>query len=218
MAHIEKYKTSSVRKLLRHDCRELADYNPSRIKSEIDPDRSKDNYSLLERANPYEYFKERKAELYCYGRADVKTMVGVIITAPKGLDETKHKEFFSECVKFLNNRYGEVNAISAMVHMDETSPHLHFRFIPAVADNKHGGEKICAKEILTKKHLQEFHPDLQNHITAAGLNAKIINGATEAQGGNRQPHEYKQEQLQNLKLNIRDGRDRAELEQGVFIR
>ena len=33
--------------------------------------------------------------------------------------------------------------VSAFVHRDETTPHIHFAFLPITADKKHGGKAVC---------------------------------------------------------------------------
>ena len=55
------------------------------------------------------------------------------------------KQFFELSYKFLSERYGEKNVISAYVHKDETTPHMHFLFIPIVDDKKRN-EKHSDKE------------------------------------------------------------------------
>lgn len=42
------------------------------------------------------------------------------------------KRFFELVYLFLTERYGEENVISAYVHMDETTPHMHFLFVPVI--------------------------------------------------------------------------------------
>ncbi|WP_250637226.1 plasmid recombination protein [Weissella cibaria] len=32
----------------------------------------------------------------------------------------------------MNDRYGQENAVAAVVHYDETTPHLHYAFVPVV--------------------------------------------------------------------------------------
>ena len=48
------------------------------------------------------------------------------------MKETDSKRFFQEVYRFLIDRYGVRNVISAYVHMDEVgnTPHMHFSFIP----------------------------------------------------------------------------------------
>ena len=96
---------------------------------------------------------------------------------PKGVKKEDQKKFFEETVNFLNNRYGEKNCVVAEVHFDETTPHLHYCFIPIVFDAKKQREKVDRKSIFTLKELKTFHIDLQSHITQAlGYEVPILNG------------------------------------------
>ena len=89
-------------------------------------------------------------------------MAGWIVTVPKNLKESDRERFFQVTYEFLIERYGERNCIQAIVHNDEGGqPHMHFLFIPATSDQKHGGEKICANDVLNKTELRNFHPALQ---------------------------------------------------------
>ena len=64
----------------------------------------------------------------------------------------------------MNERYGNQNVLSATVHYDETTPHLHYAFIPVVFDEKKQREKVSAKEVLTRKELSSFHQDLDKYL------------------------------------------------------
>ena len=76
--------------------------------------------------------------------------------------------------------------LQAIVHNDEGGqPHMHFLFIPATSDQKHGGEKICANDVLNKTELRNFHPALQKWLIDHDVQANILTGITKAQGGNR---------------------------------
>lgn len=197
MASVKKFSEAEVINQLRHIERTI--YNPTN--EDIDMDKTPLNYSLSPQreVSSFNYYKHRKSELHCMNRKDVKTMAGWIITAPADLSANEHNFFFSSCYDFLKNRYGEKNVIQAIVHGDESGqPHLHFCFIPATSDIKHGGEKICAKEILNRTELQNFHPALQKHLTEHGINVNIMSGITKAQGGNRTVSELKKERSLNI--------------------
>lgn len=190
MASVDKYEISAVVNQLRHNERSVR--TPSN--KDIDKERTALNYILSpdRGMTSYDYFKQRKSELYCYNRRDVKVLAGWVVTAPKDLAVSLQKDFFQESYNFLEERYHKENVVSAAVHMDESGmPHLHFYFIPAVEDLKHGGEKICANDVLNPKELRNFHPDLQRYLKKQGIDAKVINGATA--GGNRTVKELKQE-------------------------
>jgi len=94
-------------------------------------------------------------------------MADWIVTLPKSLEQetmSTQKEFFETTVSFLNERYGSQNVLSATVHHDETTPHLHYAFIPVVFDEKKQREKVSAKEVLTRKELSSFHQDLDKYL------------------------------------------------------
>ena len=54
--------------------------------------------------------------------------------------------------------------MAAVVHYDETTPHLHYAFVPVVFDDKKTRYKVSAKEVLTRQDLQTFHDDLDQHL------------------------------------------------------
>lgn len=163
MASVKKFDESAVVNQLRHIERTIQ--NPEN--KDICKERTVENYSLAPQRgiSSYDYYVERKKELYCYNRKDVKVMAGWIVTVPKNLKESDRERFFQVTYEFLIERYGERNCIQAIVHNDEGGqPHMHFLFIPATSDQKHGGEKICANDVLNKTELRNFHPALQNRF------------------------------------------------------
>jgi hypothetical protein len=118
----------------------------------------------------------------------------LVNSAPKDLDKDEHERFFNESYAFLCKKYGEKNVVSAWVHMDETSPHMHFAFVPVVIDKKKGHEKISAKEALgwSEKGLHKFHRELDSHMTAEfGRDIGILNETT--RDGNKTVQELKRE-------------------------
>src|SRR5699024_12797917 len=46
----------------------------------------------------------------------------------------------------------------------ETTPHMHFAFMPVTYDEKREREKVSAKEVLNRNELKSFHQDLDNHL------------------------------------------------------
>lgn len=192
MASVKKFSMGAVRNQLRHNEREIAkSSNP-----DIDPERQCYDYKLSpdRGMTDYDYFLQRKSELYCYGREDVKVMAGWIVTAPQDLAEEREHQFFETVYDFLSERYGEENVVQAIVHDDEGGqPHLHFCFIPTVEDPKHEqGYKICAHEVLTRRELRNLHPDMQRYLDEHGLDdARVMTGITREQGGNRTVAELK---------------------------
>ena len=168
------------------------------------------------------YYKKRLSEIYVYGRADVITACEWVITAPKDLMQEKQEDFFRTSYEFLNSIYGEKNCVQAVVHNDEGvkdasgkiiegKAHLHYLFIPAVKNkhymqpNKAGNikkadqfsEKLCAYELITKGHLQQFHPKLQKFLDEAGISCTVHSGVTG--GKSRSVDELKHETKELIK-------------------
>lgn len=192
MASVQKFTEKAVLNQLRHNARMI--WNPAN--PDIDHQKSECNYSLApdRGISAYDYFKQRKSELYCYRREDVKVMAGWVVTAPKGLPPDRQEDFFRAVYQFLSERYGKENCIQAIVHKDESGqPHLHYCFIPVSPDKKHGGEKVCANEVLNRQELRNFHPQLQKYLNEQGIPVKIMTGITAKQGGNRSVKEMKEE-------------------------
>lgn len=206
MASLQKFTSGQVVNILRHNERTIQ--NPSN--RDINPALKTKNYSLTpdRNLNSYDYYKARKAELYCYRRSDVKVLAGWVITAPTDLNPEQYYDFFSAACQFLDNRYGQENCVQAITHQDESGmSHLHYCFLPVVPDLKHGGEKICANALLNKKELRNFHPDFQKFLNKAGINATVYSGITQAQGGNRTVKELKAERGKKIKLTLNKQRD-----------
>src|SRR5699024_4072382 len=102
-------------------------------------------------------------------RADVKVMADWIVTLPEelnGAPEGSQEQFFEETYDFLSDRYGEENVLAGVVHNDETTPHMHFTFMPVTYDEKREREKVSAKEVLNRNELKSFHQDFDNHLKA----------------------------------------------------
>ena len=173
MASLKKFPHSVAVNQFRHVLRETV--NPTN--TGIDATQSEFNYTLSpdRGMSAYSYYLERKSQLYCFGRDNLKTLVGWVTTAPRNLLTEQHQRFFQEVYLFLVNRYGLENTVLATVHLDESQPHLHFLFIPAVPDLKHGGEKVCANDLITRTELRDFHPALQKHLKSVGINTRVLN-------------------------------------------
>lgn len=203
MASVQKFADYEVAAQLNHNDRAIAVPSNEDIKN----DRTEENYSLIaERGvSSYDYYKDRKAQLYCYNRKDVKTMAGWIITAPKDLPLHEHRNFFEISYRFLAEKYGEENIIQAVVHNDEGGqPHLHCCFIPVVPDRKHGGKKICANDVLTRRELRNFHPELSKFLKDNGITANVNSGITRQLGGSKTVKELKKEHTRDWTVIIRN--------------
>lgn len=190
MAHVMKFTRQACGQMTSHYSRDKENYS----NDQINPELTKTNYNLAPERNisDMEFIKQRIAEVHCSKRKDVNVLCDWAITVPKDLPKEYHKEFFQQSYNFLEAKYGKENIVSAYVHNDETTPHLHFAFIPVVKDKNKGHFKVSAKECITRADLKRFHPDLQQHLeNNLKVPVNVLNEATKE--GNKAIIELKRE-------------------------
>ena len=157
-----KYKGPEISRIEAHDERTKETYasNP-----DVDTSRSKYNFHLFEPTAKYRAMSEaRIAEVGCRTRSDSVRVVETLVTASphffKGKSKKEVREFFELAMEFFEEKIGRENFISAVVHMDEKTPHLHFSFVPITADGR-----LCAKEIVgNKKKLTQWQDEFWEHM------------------------------------------------------
>lgn len=89
----------------------------------------------------------------------------------------KINEFAKEACSFLTENFKD-ELVSIVLHLDESTPHIHAHFVPMIKDND--GYKLCAKERLTKITLRNFQKNYNEKMKKinpnisykAGSNAK----------------------------------------------
>lgn len=160
--------------------KEDPEYQRERGNANIDPERSKDNYNLIDREDPYQYYKDRhetleKERLEQTGqhlRKDAVRACSLIVYLPEekgNRGEEYERNFFSGCVDYVKDQFGEKNIIQAIVHKDETRPHIHILAIPCTRDPDRQGrvyERVSYKDAFNRQDYKEMHPKLQEYCRA----------------------------------------------------
>ena len=117
---------------------------------DIDKSRTVQNEHLI--APRWSYGQEIRHRIGMAGcrvrRDSVKFVETLITTSPEfaKAHESEMPEYFERALGFLKERVGEENIFSAVVHMDEKTPHMHLCFVPLMKD-----KRLSAKEILGNK-------------------------------------------------------------------
>ena len=162
---------------------------------EIDHSKTYLNYNLAPEhtgMTDYEFMKKRCEEFKVLKRKDVNWLVSWVITMPTDYKGNKAL-FFREAYNFMANRYGKGNVVSAYVHLDETSPHMHFCFVPVIFDKKKQEYKVNAKQCINKVELKQIHPEMQEYLeNKLQTKVNILNGATAE--GNKTVEQLKNEE------------------------
>ncbi len=162
----QKRKAGSVAACERHNERKKEAYKSN---PDIDTQRSKENYHLV--APPqYTYKKEINrmvAAAGCRVRRDSVMLVETLITASPefmcSLSLAEQKTYFAKALDFVSERVGKQNIISAVVHMDEKTPHMHLCFVPITPEGK-----LSAKTLLgNQKSLSEWQTAYHERMSAS---------------------------------------------------
>ena len=200
--HMSKFKKDAIRGIQSHNRRERESHsNP-----DIDYSRSVGNYDLHESAsdNYAQAIQNRIDDLLMVKavRKDAVHLCGLIVSSDKsfftrmGKEETRR--FFEEAAAYLTDFGGRENVISAMVHMDEKTPHMHFLHVPVTPDGR-----LSANSIYTRASLKKLQTDLPIYLQSRCFE---IQRGVEQKPGSAKKHldtrEFKQQQeaLNNLIL------------------
>ena len=157
-----KYKGPTVSRIEAHNERTKETYtsNPD-IKTEL----SKHNFHPVIPDGKYREISNRIIrEAGCRVRKDSVTAVEVLITASPEFFEKKSRkeihEFFSYAVDFMKSKQNPDTYISAVVHVDEKTPHMHLCFVPITVDGR-----LSAKEIIgNKKRLTQWQDEFWSYM------------------------------------------------------
>jgi len=171
-----KYKGPEIGHIESHNERTKEKYasNP-----DVDTSRSHFNFHLVTPQRKYREEAEKQiAEAGCRTRSDSVRLVEALVTATpeffKGKKKAEIKAYFQEALDFIREHQDQKTIISAVVHMDEKTPHMHLSFVPLTADGR-----LCAKEIVGNKkkltqwqdrfweHMVKKYPDLERGESAS---------------------------------------------------
>lgn len=149
---------------------------------DIDPTRTHLNYYI--KKNELTYTKEfdkymKENNLQGHLRSNSIIMCQMVFTSDQAffdrIGEEETKRYFDECYKFICNykNLEEKNIISAVVHLDEGSPHMHLMFVPVVHTKDKDGnniDKICSRDFWKgRDSYRKLQDAYFNHVKSKGF-------------------------------------------------
>ena len=171
-----KYKGPEIGNIEAHNERTKEKYasNP-----DVDISRSKYNFHLIEPQRKYRAEAERQIkEAGCRTRSDSVRVVEALVTATpeffQGKKKSEIRAYFQEALAFIQQNQDPKTIVSAVVHMDEKTPHMHLCFVPLTEDGR-----LSAKDIMGNKkkliwwqdefwkHMVKKFPDLERGESAS---------------------------------------------------
>ena len=171
-----KYKGPEIGNIEAHNERTKEKYasNP-----DVDTSRSHLNFHLITPEQKYRAEAERQIkDAGCRTRSDSVRVVEALVTATpeffKGKKKDEIKAYFQEALDFIKQNQNPETIISAVVHMDEKTPHMHLCFVPLTADKRLSAKEIVGnKKKLTQwqdrfwEHMVKKYPDLERGESAS---------------------------------------------------
>ena len=151
----EKLKSHQIHFSQNHNERNHKSYS----NEDINLEKTKDNYHLIESKN-YSRDTEHIIQKNYKGtktiRKDAVKNVELIFTSDKDFfDKLSHEDerkFFEKSLEFAQEYFGEKNIFSAIIHKDETTPHMHINLVPITKEGK-----LSAKEVVgNRKDLEQM--------------------------------------------------------------
>ncbi len=136
---------------------------------DIDITRSKNNFHIIQPEQKYRReINDRIKAAGCRIRKDSTMFVDTLITASpeffEGRNKKEIKAFFAEAVDFMERKIGKGNIFSAVVHMDEKTPHLHLCFTPITEDGRLSAKEILGNRAQLSKWQDEFHAHMKKQF------------------------------------------------------
>ena len=216
-----KYKRGNLKGIFRHNERRNKKYS----NDNIDKEKSYLNYSIKSPQYSYEKEFERIREKYNL-KGQIKTVSNIaceyIITSDhdffERIGEEETKRFFETAYKFVveYKNLGEQYILSAKVHRDEQTPHMHLIFLPVVHTTDKKGNSIdklaCSEFWKAKDSYRQLQDAFYKYMVENGFELQRGLPKEETNRQHYSVEEYKKitnfketkEVLKNMKLELPD--------------
>ena len=138
---------------------------------DIDTNRSRDNFHIIRPTQKYRReIDSRIKAAGCRTRKDSTMFVDTLITASPefftGRSRREMQAYFTEAAAFMERKVGRGNIFSAVVHMDEKTPHLHLCFTPITKDGRLSAKEILGNRAQLSKWQDKFHAHMRKAFPA----------------------------------------------------
>ena len=216
-----KYKSGNLKGIYRHNERKNENYS----NKDIDKEKSYLNYSIKAPKFSYEKEFERIRKEYDL-KGQIKTVSNIaceyVITSDNAFFEsigpTETKRYFETAYNFVcqYKELGEQYILSAKVHMDEQTPHMHLIFFPVVHTTDKKGNAInklaCSEFWKAKDSYRRLQDAFYNYMVSNGFKLQRGLPKEETKRNHYSIEEYKnitnfektKYTLQNIELELTD--------------
>lgn len=188
VATMKKMKAENLHGVFMHDFR----LTKNHANEQIDVSKSADNFDLIDhgelsKSAIMDYIKSKRNSKRAV-RKDAVVLDEWIISSDQSFFADKTPEqirgYFQTAVDWFGQQYGRSNLQYAVVHMDETTPHMHLGIVPITADGS-----LSSKKMFDRASLQSVQADLPKYLQEHGYD--VQRGVQGKNKGHLTTKEYK---------------------------
>ena len=212
--NIQKRKKTDIGGIQKEATRTATEYN-----NRVMPGMDIFNVNLIQSNNWLQDIQQEIDKAGAHTRSNSVVALDTIYTASpdffKGRNNAENDMFFEDCLKFHQKRFGHI--ISAVIHYDETTPHLHILSVPLTQDGRLSAREIVGNRTKMSQMQTAFYEQVGRDY---GLERGIhMDGQEKRQHISAQEHELReirqkiargQEELEAIEHSKESARTRAQ--------
>lgn len=150
----EKRKRTDLSGIQRENDRTATEYN-----NRVEPGMDILNVSLVQSGNWMQDIQQEIDRAGAHTRSNSVVALDTIYTASpeffQGKTNAENDKFFEDCLRFHQQRFGHV--ISAVIHYDETTAHMHVISVPLTRDGRLSARDVIGNRTQMRRAQTEFY-------------------------------------------------------------
>lgn len=150
----EKRKRTDLSGIQRENDRTATEYN-----NRVEPGMDILNVSLVQSDNWMQDIQQEIDRAGAHTRSNSVVALDTIYTASpeffQGKTNAENDKFFEDCLRFHQQRFGHV--ISAVIHYDETTAHMHVISVPLTRDGRLSARDVIGNRTQMRRAQTEFY-------------------------------------------------------------
>jgi hypothetical protein len=211
--NIQKRKRNDISGIQKEATRTATDYN-----NQVKPGMNAFNINLIQSHNWMQDIQDEINRAGAKTRSNSVVALDAIYTASgdffKGKSNEECNQYFRDCLQFHQRKFGHI--VSAVVHYDETTPHLHVLSVPLTQDGRLSAREIIGNRANLSRMQTEFFEQVGKGY---GLERGVqMDGQEKKKHITAQEHKLRQvkqekareeEELEAIKHSKKSARERA---------
>lgn len=211
--NIQKRKKNDITGIQREATRTATEYN-----NQVKPGMDALNVNLIQSNNWMQDIQDEINRAGARTRSNSVVALDAIYTASgeffKDKSNEEKNQFFRDCLEFHQRKFGHV--ISAVIHYDETTPHMHILSVPLTQDGRLSAREIVGNRANLSRMQTEFFEQVGRSY---GLERGVqMDGQEKKKRITAQEHKLRQvkqakareeEELEAIKHSKKSARERA---------